>query len=113
MTERRTQDEKVYAALFEAGAFWLTAQQITEKTGSTRVAARVHTLKSKHKVGIESKFINREQGKSYRLTAVERERGFRDLSAPEPDDFTGSLFPDEQAPTHPQNAINDDYERAA
>lgn len=96
MSERRTQNDRVLAILRDAGAFYTSAQQITEQTGITRVAARIYDLKNDYGVGIESTFVNREQGKSYRLTQVER--AYPTPPRPEPEEFKGTLFDAPPAP---------------
>ncbi len=82
-----TQTERVHAILRDAGGFWTSAQQITQQTGITRVAARIHDLKESG-VDIESKFVDRSKGKSYRLTASAR------IAQPpaEPEAFPEGLF---------------------
>ena len=96
-----TQTERVHAILRDAGAFWISAQQITEQTGITRVAARIHDLKESG-VSIESTFVDRSKGKSYRLTAGQR---IADLPADERT-FAESLFGSDTP--KPVNAIYGD-----
>lgn len=105
MSNRRTQTDRVLAILRDAGGFYTSAQQITEQTGITRVAARIHDLKEQG-IEIESKFVDRSKGKSYRLKASER------IKQPpvEPDAFPEGLFANQS--TAPKCAIDDDWEAA-
>lgn len=101
MSDRRTQTDRVLAILRNAGGHYTSAQQITEQTGITRVAARIHDLKEQG-IQIEGKFFDRSQGKSYRLAAAER------IKQPpaEPEAFPESLFANDHP--RPTNAIYGD-----
>lgn len=98
MSDRRTQSDRLLAILRRAGGHWTSAQQITDETGMTRVAARIFDLK-KQGIGIEDKFIDRASGKSYRLTASERVK----QPPAEPDAFPESLFASDTP--KPSNAL--------
>ena len=91
---RVNQVEQVHRILRDAGAFWISAQQITEQTGITRVAARIHDLKESG-VSIESKFVDRSKGKSYRIHAFARMAD----TQPEPEPFADALFEAQSTPT--------------
>lgn len=97
----RIQTDRVLAILRDAGGHWTSAQQITEMTGITRVAARIFDLKQDG-VEIEGKFVDRSAGKSYRLKASER------IKQPpaEPEAFPESLFANDHP--RPTNAIYGD-----
>lgn len=99
-----TQTERVHMILKNAGGFWTSAQQITEQTGITRVAARIHDLKQAG-VNVEAKFVNRDTGKSYRLAASER------IAAEPQDETVIELFPTNTSA--PKCAIDDDWEDVA
>ena len=92
MSERRKQTERLHLLLKQAGGYWTSADQITQQTGMTRVAARIYDLK-KDGVEIESKFVGKSKCKSYRLTAAER-AGTKAAPTPEPapEEFPTDFF---------------------
>lgn len=96
-----TGKEKVLLALQQAGAFGMTADAITGKTGVRQPARRVNDLRNDgHK--IEGDYIDRAKGIfRYRLIAEAAP-----IDTTEPENFDGTLFPD--VPPEPINAIYGD-----
>ncbi len=98
MNKTRLQTDRVLAILRDAGGHWTSAQQITEMTGITRVAARIFDLKQDG-LEVESKMFAKSAGSSYRLTASERVK----QPAATPEVYPEGLFASD-APK-PTNAI--------
>lgn len=101
MSKTRAQTDRVLSILRDAGGHWTSAQQITEMTGITRVAARIYDLK-KQGIEVESKMFAKSAGSSYRLTAAERVK----QPPAQPEAFPEGLFASD-APK-PTNAIYGD-----